>query len=355
MSERVVVAMSGGVDSSVAAALMVEQGHEAIGITMSLAGGASRCCSLADAADARGAAERLGMRHFVANYAEQFRREVKEAFADAYLAGRTPIPCVACNTKFKFAYLLERARVFGASRVASGHYARIDEDPATGLLRLRTAADSAKDQTYFLFELSQEQLAAAAFPLADMTKREVRARARRLGLGTAGKPESQEICFVPDDDYAAAVERIRPERLPGEGEIVDAAGRCLGRHRGIHHFTVGQRRGLGVTASRPLYVSSIDAASNRVVVGGVDELRARGARVSRVSWIAGRAPERPVRASVKIRYRDQGSPAEVETLPDGAARAIFDEPVRAVTPGQAAVFYDGDAVLGGGWIAGALS
>jgi tRNA-specific 2-thiouridylase len=355
MSGRVVVAMSGGVDSSVAAALMVEQGYEAIGVTMSLAGSASRCCSLADSDDARRVAEGLGMRHFVANYAEQFRREVKEAFADAYLAGRTPIPCVPCNTKFKFANLLERARIFGAARVASGHYARIGEDPATGLLRLCAAADAAKDQTYFLFELSQEQLAAVVLPLGDMTKQQVRARARELGLSTAEKPESQEICFVPDGDYAAAVERIRPERLPGEGEIVDEAGRLLGHHRGIHHFTVGQRRGLGVSASQPLYVSSIDAARNRLVVVGKGGLRARGAQVGRVSWIAGRPPERLVRARVKIRYRDAGSPAEVETLPDGTARAIFDEPVRAVTPGQAAVFYDGDSVLGGGWIAGPLS
>jgi len=355
MSERVVVAMSGGVDSSLAAALMVEQGCEVIGITMSLAGDTSRCCSLADADDARRVAERLGMRHFVANYADQFQREVKEAFADAYLAGRTPIPCVTCNTSFKFANLLERARVFGASRVASGHYARIDVDPATGLRRLRTAADAAKDQTYFLFELSQEQLAAASFPLGDMTKGEVRERARKLGLDTADKPESQEICFVPDGDYAAAVESIRPEKLPGEGEIVDASGRLLGRHRGIHHYTVGQRRRLGLSAARPLYVSSIDAARNRVVVGGEDELRARGAQIDRVSWIAGRPPERPLRARVKIRHRDRGADAEVEALPGAAARAIFDEPVRAVSPGQAAVFYDGDAVLGGGWIAGALT
>jgi len=355
MSERAVVAMSGGVDSSVAAALMVERGYEAVGVTMSLAGSASRCCSLSDADDARRVADRLGIRHFVANYAEQFRHEVEEAFADAYLAGRTPIPCVTCNTKFKFDHLLERARVFGASRVASGHYARIDEDPGTGLLRLCTAADAAKDQTYFLFELSQQQLAAVVFPLGDMTKRDVRAHASRLGLPTAEKPESQEICFVPDGDYAAAVERVRPERLPGEGEIVDGEGRVVGRHRGIHHFTVGQRRRLGVSGPRPLYVTSIDAAHNRVVVGDIDELRSGGARVARVSWIAGRPPERPVRARVRIRYRDPGAAAEVEPRAGGSVRVLFDEPARAVAPGQAAVFYDGDAVLGGGWIAGPLA
>jgi len=350
MSGRVVVAMSGGVDSSVAAALVVEAGDEAIGVTMSLAGGGSRCCSLADADDARRVAQRLGMRHYVANYADQFRRDVQETFADDYLAGRTPIPCVTCNTKFKFEHLLDRARVFGAERVASGHYARIDQDAATGSLRLRTAADAAKDQTYFLFELSQQQLAATAFPLGGMTKGEVREAARRFGLDTAEKPERQEICFVPDGDYAAAVERIRPDGLPGAGDIVDEAGAVLGEHRGIHHFTVGQRRGLGLSAPQPLYVSAIDAASNRVVVGGVDRLQVAGARLERVAWVAGSPPERSLGARVKIRHRDTGAMAEVEPLADGGAKVIFDEPARAVTPGQAAVFYDGDSVLGGGWI-----
>jgi tRNA-specific 2-thiouridylase len=355
MGERAVVAMSGGVDSSVAAALLVERGYEAVGVTMSLADGAARLRSLANADDARRVADRLGIPFVLADYAEQFRHDVEEAFADAYLAGRTPIPCVRCNTKIKFECLFEQARIFGASRVASGHYARIGLDPETGLLRLRTAADAAKDQTYFLFQLSQAQLAAIVFPLGDMTKKEVRALARRLGLPTAEKAESQEICFVRDGDYAAAVESICPERVPGEGEIVNEEGRVVGRHPGIHHFTVGQRRRLGLSAPRPLYVVSIDAARNRVVVGGSDDLRARGAHVAGVSWIAGRPPERPVRAHVKIRYRDPGSPAEVEPCQGGAARVVFDEPARAVTPGQAAVFYDGDVVLGGGSIAGPLS
>ena len=252
--ERVVAAMSGGVDSSVAAALAAEQGAEVIGVTLHLAGSRSRCCSLADADDARRVAERLGIRFFVANYRERFEREVKQAFADAYLAGRTPIPCVPCNSRFKFDYLLERARVFGADRVVSGHYARSDRDPASGRLRLRRAVDADKDQTYFLFELTQEQLAAVRFPLGDMAKEDVRARARELGLGTADKPESQEICFVPDGDYARAVEAIRPEALPGAGDVVDGAGRVLGRHDGVHRFTVGQRRGLGIAAERPLTI-----------------------------------------------------------------------------------------------------
>ena len=349
--QRVVVAMSGGVDSSVAAALMADRGYEAIGVTLHLAGSASRCCSLADADDARRVAERLGIRFFVANYSDRFREEVVEAFADAYLAGRTPIPCVPCNSRFKFEYLMERARVFGAASVASGHYARVDVDPETGLRRLRRAEDASKDQTYFLFELTQAQLAAVHFPLGAMKKTEVRAVARRLGLATADKPESQEICFVPDGDYAAAVERIRPEALPGEGEIVDRRGAVLGRHGGVHRFTVGQRRGLAVAAGERLYVTAIDAARNRVRVGSAEALQAQGADLERVSWIAGEPPPRPVRAAVRVRHRHAGAPAEIEPRTRGRARVRFDDPVSAVAPGQAAVFYDGDVVLGGGWIA----
>jgi tRNA-specific 2-thiouridylase len=342
--------MSGGVDSSVAAALMAERGYEAVGVTLHLAGGASRCCSLADADDARRVAERLGIRFFVANYAERFREEVVEAFADAYLAGRTPIPCVPCNSRFKFEYLMERARVFGAAAVASGHYARVDVDPATGLHRLLRAGDAAKDQTYFLFELTQAQLAAVHFPLGSMKKTEVRAVAHRLGLATADKPESQEICFVPDGDYAAAVERIRPEALPGEGETVDRRGAVLGRHGGVHRFTVGQRRGLAVAAGERLYVTAVDAARNRVRVGSAEALQARGADLERVSWIAGEPPPRPVRAAVRVRHRHAGAPAEIEPRTRGRARVRFDDPVSAVSPGQAAVFTEGEVVLGGGWI-----
>jgi tRNA-specific 2-thiouridylase len=347
--------MSGGVDSSVAAALLVEAGYDAVGITLHLSDGTSRCCSLQDAEDARSVAQRLGIRFFVANYRERFRKEVTEAFARAYLGGRTPIPCVTCNTRFKFAYLLERARVFGAAAVASGHYARVDTDPETGLWRLRRAADPEKDQTYFLFELGQAQLAAVRFPLGGLKKSQVREHARRLGLANAEKPESQEICFVPDGDTAGAVERILPDALPGEGEVVDAGGRVLGLHGGVHRFTVGQRRGLGIAAGRRLYVTRLDAARNRVVVGDERELLARGARVERVNWVAGEAPQRPLRASVRIRYRHVGAPAVVEPGPEGGARVVFDEPLAAVAPGQAAVFDRGDAVLGGGWIAASLS
>ena len=352
--ERVVAALSGGVDSSVAAALLVEEGREVIGVTLKLAGGASRCCSLSDADDARRVADHLGIRFYVANYAERFRAEVIRPFADDYLSGRTPIPCVACNSRFKFDYLLERARVFGADRVATGHYARVDLDPDTDLLRLRCAVDQQKDQTYFLFELGQEQLEAIEFPLGELDKEEVRARARELGLATADKPESQEICFVPDGDYASVVEKIRPGALPGEGEIVDREGQVLGQHPGIHHFTVGQRRGLGLSAARPLYVAGIDAERNRVVVGTADDLNAKGALLARVSWVSGVTPDRTVRATVRVRHRHVGTRASIEARAGGRAIISFDEPVRAIAPGQAAVFYDGDVVLGGGWIAESL-
>ena len=353
--ERLVVAMSGGVDSSLAAAIAVECGYEAIGVTMHLSGSASRCCSLEDADDARRVAQSLGIRFMVANYSDRFQSEVIDRFADAYLEGRTPIPCVACNKKFKFDYLLARARVFGARRVATGHYARIDTDPETGLRRLLRARDGNKDQSYFLFQLDQDQLARAWFPLGDMTKAEVRRRAKEQGLATASKPESQEICFVPDGDYAAVVEKLRPQARRSGGEIVDRCGRVLGRHGGVHRFTVGQRRGLGVSAERPLYVTRIDAARRRVVVGELDELLAKGARVDAVSWIGGAAPGHPVRARVQIRHRHAGEMATVEPGPGRSARVVFDRPVRALAPGQAAVFYDGDSVLGGGWIAGPLS
>ena len=352
--KRIVVGMSGGVDSSVAAALLVEQGYEVVGVTMHLAGASSRCCSLEDAEDARRVAETLGIRFYVANYTERFRREVMEPFADAYLAGRTPIPCVACNRRFKFHHLLERARAFGASAVATGHYARLEDD-GTGARRLLRGVDPDKDQSYFLFDLGQEQLAGACFPLGELGKDEVRERARALGLPTADKPESQEICFVPDGDYAAVVESLRPEALPGEGEIVDRAGRVLGRHGGIHRFTVGQRRGLGLSAPAPLYVTRLDPAMNRVEVGGVEELACGGAQVEATSWVAGTTPREPVRAEVRVRHRAEARPAWIEAGEGGAATVRFDDPVRAVTPGQAAVFYRGATVLGGGWIATGLA
>ena len=355
VAPRILVAMSGGVDSSVAAALLAESGDEVVGVTMHLAGDASRCCSLEDADDARRVAERLGIRFYVANYAETFRREVIESFADAYLAGRTPIPCVICNKRFKFDQLMDRARMLRASIVATGHYARVEHDPETDRYVLRRAVDRAKDQTYFLFQLDQSQLERIRFPLGDLTKQEVRERARALGLRTADKPESQEICFVPDGDYARVVEEVRPEAKSRDGEIVDRAGRVLGRHDGVHRFTIGQRHGLGISADRRLYVTRIEAAQRRVVVGAVDELGVVGATLSAVNWISGETPVSPQRARVQIRHRHEGADASVVPLPDGRARIEFDQPVRAVAPGQAAVFYEpdvvqGERVLGGGWI-----
>jgi tRNA-specific 2-thiouridylase len=348
---RIVVGMSGGVDSSVAAALLVEQGHEVIGVTMHLAGSTSRCCSLDDADDARRVAEQLGIRFFVANYTREFREEVMLPFADAYLAGRTPLPCATCNSRFKFDHLLARAHALGAEQVATGHYARTGRG-ADGRATLRAARDLGKDQSYFLFGLGTAQLQRARFPLGELTKDEVRARARALGLATAEKPESQELCFVPDGDTGAAVEKLRPGAAPGEGEIVDGSGRVLGRHAGVHRFTVGQRRGLGVGGTTPLYVKALDATRNRVLVTDRCGLEAHSGRVARVSWIAGVAPREPFPARVRIRYRHEGAEAVVTPHADGGATLAFHEPVRALAPGQAAVFYRGDEVLGGGPIAG---
>lgn len=355
MSERVVVAMSGGVDSSVAAALLVEQGCEVIGITMHLSGSASRCCSLDDADDARRVAERLGIKFYVANYADLFRREVMEPFADSYLKGETPIPCVACNQRLKFRHLLDRAEALGASGVATGHYAQVEGGIAGGAggYRLRRGADPGKDQSYFLFDLDQERLARIRFPVGAMKKDEVRARARELGLATAEKAESQEICFVPDDNYADVVESIRPGALPGRGEIVDETGRVVGEHAGIHRFTVGQRRGIGVAQGERRYVKAIDAARNRIEIGARAAIEKKRARVRGVTWIAGRPPPQ-TRCKVQVRYRHGGVWARLQASPEEDAAdcldVCFESPVAAVTPGQAAVFYDGDAVLGGGWI-----
>jgi tRNA-specific 2-thiouridylase len=363
--ERLVVAMSGGVDSSVAAAILAREGFEVIGVTMRLSGDASRCCSLEDADDARRVADALGIRFFVANYAREFKREVIEAFADEYLAGRTPIPCVTCNSRFKFEHLMTRADVFGSSAVATGHYARIEQDPESGRARLFRSRDRRKDQSYFLFELTQEQLTRARFPLGEMSKEEVRKLARELDLGTADKPESQEICFVPDGDYAAVVESVRPEARLLSGEIVDADGSVLAQHKGIHRFTVGQRHGLGIDhANRPLYVNRIDAVTGRIIVGDREELDATTAIVDRVNWISGAPPSASVRVRVQVRHRHDAAPATLEfeerdedegSQPSCRVRARFDAPVQAVTPGQAAVFYDAesnDEVLGGGWISG---
>ncbi len=352
---RIVVAMSGGVDSSVAAALLSESGHDVIGLSMQLydqsggEAGYGSCCSLDDLHDAGRVARRLNIPHYIVNFEREFQRTVVSNFVDEYIAGRTPIPCAHCNSDLKFATLVDRSMAYGAEAVATGHYARIGIDPETGRHVLRRGLDAGKDQSYFLFSLTQEQLSRASFPVGDLPKDAVRDIARRLGLPVAEKPDSQEICFVPDGDYAAFINRKTGD-LDRGGAIVSQSGAVLGRHSGVHRFTVGQRKGLGIAAAEPMYVLQLRPSEKTVVVGPRPELERSTLTASEVNWVAGAPPVTPLRISAQIRHRHQPAAATVRTLGDDRAAVEFDAPVMAITPGQAVVFYDGEIVVGGGWI-----
>lgn len=362
----VALAMSGGVDSSTAATLLQQQGRPIVGLTMQLwnqrrlpqiqgdGPAQHRCCSLDDVYDAKRVAQHLNFPHYVVNFEQQFEDRVVRPFVDQYLSGRTPIACTNCNTGVKFEPLLRMARQIGAERLATGHYARIRHDATANRWQLLRARDETKDQSYFLWGLTQEQLSRSEFPLGELTKDQVRALARRVHLPVAEKPESMELCFVPNGNYVQFIQAYSAERgvalNKSEGEIVDQDGAVIGRHSGLHNFTVGQRKGLGFAAGKPLYVLSLDPQNNRVIVGDDQSLRTAAFEIENVNWISIAEPAQPVRANVKIRHQHPSAPATLTSLPGNRARVVFDSPQRAVTPGQAAIFYDGDLVLGGGWI-----
>jgi tRNA-specific 2-thiouridylase len=362
----VAVAMSGGVDSSTVPALLQERGRPVVGLTMQLwnqrrlpelqgdGPAQHRCCSLDDVYDAKAVAQHLKFPHYVVNFEAQFEERVVRPFVDQYLSGRTPIACTNCNTDVKFEPLLRMARQIGAERLATGHYARIHKNDGTGRWELLRARDESKDQSYFLWGLSQEQLSRSEFPLGELTKDEVRAAARRANLPVAEKPESMELCFVPNGNYVQFIQAYSRESgislQGGEGEIVTEAGEVIGRHNGVHEFTIGQRKGLGFAVGKPLYVLAIDQKQNRVIVGDDSALRTTTFEIENVNWVSCDKPEVPLNAFVKIRHKHEPAPAIIAPLDSNRARITFDVPQRAITPGQAAVFYDGDRVLGGGWI-----
>jgi tRNA-specific 2-thiouridylase len=365
--KTIAVAMSGGVDSSAVAAMLRAEGHNVVGLTMQLwnqrrlAGHEGmpesvqgRCCSLDDVYDARRVAETIGIPYYVVNHEERFEREVVRPFVQEYLSGRTPIPCSLCNNHLKFDQLLIVAQQIGAESLATGHYARVEFDDDLGRWLLKRPADISKDQTYFLFGLTQDQLSRTIFPLGGMTKPQVREMARSHGLALAEKPDSQEICFVPGGDYKKFLDAYlgeQGEALPDTaGELVTTDGRVVGEHGGIHNFTVGQRKGLGVATGSPLYVIQIKGDAHQVVVGNQEDLYSRTLRTHRVNLISAEDLNQPMRVTVKIRHRHPAAPATIERSGADEILVTFDEAQRAITPGQAAVFYDHDVVVGGGWI-----
>ena len=356
-AKKVVVAMSGGVDSSVTAALMLESGYDVIGVTMRLGAPDAlevesekpNCCSLEGIEDARRVATQLGIPFYGVNYEEIFRERIIDYFVNEYLDGRTPSPCMICNRELKFGKLLSLVDSLEYDFIATGHYARIERDRDNGRYLLRKGADANKDQSYFLSALTQEQLSRALMPLGEYTKDQVRDMARKFKLRTADKLESQELCFVADDNYRRFLKERVPEKIR-EGDIVDKDGVLLGKHQGVPFYTVGQRRGLGIAAGSPLYVTRVDAHNNTIVVGSPADLLRQSMSVDRINLISIEKFDDPVRALVKVRSRDEGALATIHPLSDSEANVIFDEPRRAITPGQATVFYDGDLVIGGGWI-----